>query len=46
MPVDSKPVLRFAKLTENASVPTKGSEKAAGFDLKRFASIFLLFGLK
>lgn len=36
MPADCKPILRFAKLTENAFVPMKGSEKAAGFDLKRF----------
>lgn len=35
MPVDNKPVLRFAKLTEHAFAPLKGSEKAAGFDLKR-----------
>lgn len=27
-------VLRFAKLSEHAFVPTKGSVKAAGFDLK------------
>ncbi|BES97623.1 deoxyuridine 5'-triphosphate nucleotidohydrolase [Nesidiocoris tenuis] len=27
-------VLRFAKLTENAFAPTKGSDLAAGFDLK------------
>lgn len=31
----SKPVLRFAKLTENATVPTRGSAKAAGYDLYR-----------
>ncbi|XP_062404843.1 deoxyuridine 5'-triphosphate nucleotidohydrolase, mitochondrial isoform X1 [Sardina pilchardus] len=29
----SKPVLKFAKLTENATVPTRGSAKAAGYDL-------------
>lgn len=28
-------VLRFAKLTENAFAPTKGSALAAGYDLKR-----------
>jgi len=28
-----KPVLRFAKLSENATCPTKGSSAAAGFDL-------------
>uniref|UniRef100_A0A2H1WEN2 SFRICE_002313 n=1 Tax=Spodoptera frugiperda TaxID=7108 RepID=A0A2H1WEN2_SPOFR len=26
--------LKFARLTENAFPPTKGSEKAAGYDLK------------
>ncbi|XP_055917682.1 deoxyuridine 5'-triphosphate nucleotidohydrolase [Eupeodes corollae] len=34
MRVDSKCVLRFAKLTENAFEPVKGSTKAAGFDLR------------
>lgn len=28
-------VLKFAKLTPNATAPTKGSAKAAGFDLYR-----------
>ena len=28
-------VLQFAKLTPNASTPTKGSAKAAGYDLFR-----------
>lgn len=37
MPVDAQPVLRFAKLSDHAFAPTKGSSKAAGFDLKRFA---------
>lgn len=27
-------VLRFAKITENAFAPSKGSDKAAGYDLK------------
>lgn len=35
MPVETKPIMRFAKLTEHAFEPLKGSEKAAGFDLKR-----------
>lgn len=35
MPSDSQPILRFAKLTDNAFPPTKGSDKAAGYDLKR-----------
>ncbi|XP_055858477.1 deoxyuridine 5'-triphosphate nucleotidohydrolase [Episyrphus balteatus] len=34
MRVDTKCVLRFAKLTENAFEPVKGSAKAAGFDLR------------
>ncbi|XP_063044450.1 deoxyuridine 5'-triphosphate nucleotidohydrolase, mitochondrial [Engraulis encrasicolus] len=29
----SRPVLKFAKLTEHATVPTRGSAKAAGYDL-------------
>lgn len=28
--------LRFAKLTENAFAPMKGSAYAAGFDLRRY----------
>ncbi|KAL4660722.1 deoxyuridine 5'-triphosphate nucleotidohydrolase, mitochondrial isoform X1 [Arapaima gigas] len=28
-----RPVLKFAKLSENATVPTRGSTKAAGYDL-------------
>ncbi|KAG7483038.1 deoxyuridine 5' [Solea senegalensis] len=30
---DQKPVLRFAKLSEHATTPTRGSTKAAGYDL-------------
>lgn len=33
--VEVAPKLRFAKLTEHATVPSKGSESAAGFDLSR-----------
>lgn len=32
---DDSNVLRFAKLSEHAHAPTKGSALAAGFDLKR-----------
>lgn len=32
---DGRAVLKFAKLTENATVPTKGSTKSAGYDLYR-----------
>ncbi|CAG0889012.1 unnamed protein product [Darwinula stevensoni] len=35
MPVSSKPILRFVKLTENAFAPMKGSAHAAGYDLRR-----------
>ncbi|XP_070494802.1 deoxyuridine 5'-triphosphate nucleotidohydrolase [Chironomus tepperi] len=34
MPAEAQPVLRFAKLSENGLAPLKGSEKAAGFDLR------------
>ncbi|XP_055707601.1 deoxyuridine 5'-triphosphate nucleotidohydrolase [Phlebotomus papatasi] len=34
MPSESSCVLRFAKLTEHAFAPMKGSAKAAGFDLR------------
>lgn len=30
-----EPQLRFCKLSEKASAPTKGSVHAAGYDLKR-----------
>lgn len=29
-------ILKFAKLTEKAFVPTKGSKYAAGYDLRRY----------
>ncbi len=32
-PQAARPVLRFAKLTEHAFAPTKGSALAAGYDL-------------
>lgn len=31
----SRPTLRFCKMTDNASTPTRGSEFAAGYDLYR-----------
>ncbi|XP_062546228.1 deoxyuridine 5'-triphosphate nucleotidohydrolase [Armigeres subalbatus] len=34
MKPEQKCVLRFAKLSDQAFAPTKGSQKAAGFDLK------------
>ncbi|XP_071385006.1 deoxyuridine 5'-triphosphate nucleotidohydrolase, mitochondrial isoform X1 [Centroberyx affinis] len=33
LPEDFKPVLKFAKLSEHATTPTRGSAKAAGYDL-------------
>lgn len=42
MPVEVQPTLRFAKLSDHAFAPMKGSEKAAGFDLKRFAIVLFL----
>ena len=35
------PVLKFAKLTENAYVPTRGSKQSAGYDLYRFLYIWI-----
>ncbi|XP_034050096.1 deoxyuridine 5'-triphosphate nucleotidohydrolase, mitochondrial [Thalassophryne amazonica] len=32
-PAEDTPVLKFAKLSENATTPTRGSVKAAGYDL-------------
>ncbi|XP_029987002.1 deoxyuridine 5'-triphosphate nucleotidohydrolase, mitochondrial isoform X2 [Sphaeramia orbicularis] len=32
-PAEERPVLRFAKLSEYATAPTRGSAKAAGYDL-------------
>lgn len=29
------PILNFARLTENALTPTRGTERSAGFDLYR-----------
>ncbi|KAG9337035.1 hypothetical protein JZ751_029894 [Albula glossodonta] len=41
-PVPVKSILKFAKLSENATVPTKGSVRAAGYDLYSSA-VFALF---
>lgn len=38
-------VLKFAKLTEKAFIPTKGSKYAAGYDLRRYVfEIYLRLG--
>lgn len=42
-PAEDRPVLRFAKLSENATTPTRGSTKAAGYDLYRLVGVFLFF---
>lgn len=34
MRVESQPILRFAKLTEHAFAPVRGSAKSAGYDLR------------
>ncbi|XP_063528928.1 deoxyuridine 5'-triphosphate nucleotidohydrolase [Cydia strobilella] len=34
MPAETQPILKFTRLSENAFAPLRGSEKAAGFDLK------------
>ncbi|CAH2985813.1 unnamed protein product [Chilo suppressalis] len=34
MPEESAPVLKFTRMSEHAFPPMKGSDKAAGFDLK------------
>jgi len=36
MPGDNELVLRFAKLSDKAFAPVKGSEYAAGYDLRRY----------
>ena len=33
---DDRPVLKIAKLSELATTPTRGSPRAAGYDLYRF----------
>lgn len=43
---EERPVLKFAKLSEHATTPTRGSARAAGYDLYRFvytAYISILF---
>ena len=35
----TRPVLKFAKLTDNALTPTRGSKQAAGFDLYRYMQV-------
>lgn len=35
---EASPILKFTKISEHAFPPVKGSEKAAGFDLKRLVN--------
>lgn len=37
---EQRTVLRFAKLSENATTPTRGSSKAAGYDLYRLVGFY------
>lgn len=38
-PAEERPVLKFAKLSEHATTPTRGSAKAAGHDLYRLVTL-------
>lgn len=42
---EDRPVLRFAKLSEHATTPTRGSVKAAGFDLYRLVVLDIIYVL-
>lgn len=42
-PEDEKYVLRFSKLSDLATTPTRGSAKAAGYDLYRLIFFFFFF---
>ena len=39
---ERRPVLKFAKLSEYATAPTRGSAKAAGYDLYRLVVFSIL----
>lgn len=38
---EERPVLRFAKLSEHATAPSRGSAKAAGYDLYRLVALYI-----
>lgn len=40
---EERPVLRFAKLSEHATTPTRGSAKAAGYDLYRLVVLYIFY---
>ena len=33
-----EPVLKFMKMSQNATAPTRGSERSAGYDLYRYTN--------
>ena len=41
-PIRTSSILKFKKLTGHARTPTKGSKKAAGYDLYRYVSLLIL----
>lgn len=45
-PADERPILRFAKLSEHATTPSRGSAKAAGYDLYRLVIFNIYSQLK
>ena len=40
--LEDKPVLKFVKLSENATTPSKGSQLSAGYDLYRWKIFYLI----
>lgn len=40
---EERPVLRFAKLSDHATTPTRGSAKAAGYDLYRLVVLYIFY---
>ena len=36
----AEPALKFMKMSQNATAPTRGSERSAGYDLYRYISNF------
>jgi dUTPase len=43
MPVNETCVLKYVRLTDKAFAPKKGSEKSAGYDLRRYKLLFICF---
>lgn len=40
---EERPVLKIAKLSEHATTPTRGSAKAAGYDLYRLVVVYMFY---